>query len=300
MFFPWEVQLIELLQSFSNPLFDSLFIGITMLGSEFVLVGIVVVLYLCSNKEWAKRLGVVSCVVLTVSPLIKNLVMRRRPYFDHESIRCLFAPHPDASPFDLVSQGFSFPSMHSANSMAFFGTLALCIKKHWAWCAAITAALLIGISRMVLGVHYPTDVLFGWMIGAAAIVLASLMQQKVKSYLAMLLLVGTITFPGWFLANSNDFFTSYGIMLGTFLAFHFEEKFVRFEMPSGFLQGFLRIVGALVLFLTLSLLLQAPFPIDLLESNGFLAHLLRCARYAIGVFVVVGVYPLCFKLKFLS
>src|SRR5204862_4889447 len=81
-------------------------------------------------------------------------------------------PNP---PAQLVSAtGFSFPSGHSASSLVGFGLLAwlTCMltahRTIWAtaWLAAAFGTIAVGLSRMYLGVHYPTDVLGGWALGA--------------------------------------------------------------------------------------------------------------------------------------
>lgn len=68
---------------------------------------------------------------------------------------------------------FAFPSGHAANTTALVGALALLAGGRWAWGPAVAVAGLVGISRTWLGVHWPTDVLGGWMVGAAAVLTAA-------------------------------------------------------------------------------------------------------------------------------
>ncbi len=81
--------------------------------------------------------------------------------------RPLLVPH-----LDSVTT-FAFPSGHAANSTALAGALALLIGRRWALGVAAGVALLIGVSRTWLGVHWPTDVLGGWMVGSAVVLLAA-------------------------------------------------------------------------------------------------------------------------------
>jgi membrane-associated phospholipid phosphatase len=48
--------------------------------------------------------------------MAKNIALRRRPYFDHESIHILRVVEPEADIYDIAAQGYSFPSGHSTNA----------------------------------------------------------------------------------------------------------------------------------------------------------------------------------------
>ncbi len=84
-------------------------------------------------------------------------------------------PRPGLVPWldDWVGKSFSFPSGHSLASMAVYGSLGLLLSRlaptpaaaRFARGAGIGIALLVGVSRIYLGVHYPTDVLAGWAAG---------------------------------------------------------------------------------------------------------------------------------------
>lgn len=75
------------------------------------------------------------------------------------------APRPDLLPhLDLVNS-YSFPSGHAAGNMVFFGALAMLGGRRSAYVAMGLAIALIGISRVWLSVHWPSDVLAGWIEG---------------------------------------------------------------------------------------------------------------------------------------
>ena len=75
------------------------------------------------------------------------------------------APRPDLLPhLDLV-RSYSFPSGHAAGNMIFFGALAMLGARRSAYAVMGAAIALIGISRVWLGVHWPSDVLAGWIEG---------------------------------------------------------------------------------------------------------------------------------------
>jgi len=85
---------------------------------------------------------------------------------------------PDPLLRAITEDGFSFPSGHAASSLVILCTIAWLISmttsnrtiRATAWVAAVPLAIVIGLSRIYLGVHYPTDVLAGWVLGATWLV----------------------------------------------------------------------------------------------------------------------------------
>ena len=101
-------------------------------------------------------------IVLVVGPLLGKALTEIQKY-EFNRLR------PDEDPHLVVTHNLSFPSGHSANAMMTYVALALflCAAEHrrpWL-AAAISLALVVGISRVVLGVHWPSDVVGGWSYG---------------------------------------------------------------------------------------------------------------------------------------
>ena len=62
-------------------------------------------------------------VGITLNPMVKNIFLRRRPYFDHSGIQCLKPVERGADIYDISAQGYSFPSGHSTNGVTLYTSL---------------------------------------------------------------------------------------------------------------------------------------------------------------------------------
>jgi undecaprenyl-diphosphatase len=83
------------------------------------------------------------------------------------------APRPDLLPHLDIVHSYSFPSGHAAGNMMFFGALAMLAGRRWAYGAGGAMIALIGASRVWLGVHWPSDVMAGWIEGLGWLVLCA-------------------------------------------------------------------------------------------------------------------------------
>lgn len=71
---------------------------------------------------------------------------------------------PDLFPYTVIDSG-SYPSGHAANSAILFLSIALLVGRRWVYLAALAGSFIIGVSRIYLGVHWPSDVVAGWLFG---------------------------------------------------------------------------------------------------------------------------------------
>ena len=137
--------------------------GVSRLGGRPVLLPLVVIavlaLLLRRQPRLATYLAVVCAGGLILDPALKVLVGRIRPVVE--------------SPI-ATAPGNSFPSGHALNSMVVYGALTLvflaAVPPRWRRLFLVVPALLVllvGLSRMALGVHFTSDVLGGWLLGAA-------------------------------------------------------------------------------------------------------------------------------------
>lgn len=157
--------------SFLNPIMEF----ISLLGADFTLIaGSVVAILLALKKHRHEAQLFVSVLVLGV--LINNVL---KLFFQR--------PRPTIDPLFDLSASFSFPSGHAMNSFIFYCLLAYFVYHFtknrtlsiWASIAALGLILLIGLSRVYLGVHYPSDVIAGYIAGLFVFVTAIVLDKTV-------------------------------------------------------------------------------------------------------------------------
>ena len=293
----WEVSLIEWIQRTLGSLNDTVGSALSFAGGEIGLMLVLLIILFCWKKEVGKRLALTVAAVNTWLPMLKAAVMRLRPYMEHPDRIRGVADAGISAPLDNVAaHGYSFPSIHSASAVALFIPLAREVKKRWMWIAAVTFAFLVGVSRALVGMHYPTDILAGWALGLAAAGICLLLETRVRSEWLRHLILLLTALPGVFFVHTEDYYTSLGLLIGLIAAIHFEERFVRFADTRNVWAMILRVAGAFALYFALNTLLKLPFSRDFLSGGTTAAFLVRTARYALIIFAIVGLYPKVFPL----
>ena len=289
----WEPGLMAALQNLLGDAGAAIATVATMLGEETVMVAILGFIYWCYDKKFGVYVGTNLMVGLVANPMIKNIFLRYRPYMVHSEVKCLKPVH-EGNLYDPLLQGYSFPSGHTSNSSTMYFSLPIYGKKKWLMIIGILIPVLVGLSRVCLGVHYPTDVMAGWLLGVVVVAVMTFLQNRIQTKWKLYLLITLITIPGCIYCTSNDYFTCFGMMLGFFAASLFEEKYVQFENTKDIKKSILRVITGLVVFLVANWVLKAMFGYINIEGTEYL---LRVIRYGLLVFFTMGVYPLIFKMK---
>ncbi len=147
---------------------------------------LVIVYCLLRPGNWRHRLLMVGSVALlfvlsdfVVSSFIKNVVCRPRPSHD-------------PAVMDLLSYvngyrggAYGFPSNHASNGFAAATFLALLLRNRWVTLSAFLWAIGSCYSRMYLGVHYPSDILCGAMLGIVFAIIIFFLYKKAAKRLAL-------------------------------------------------------------------------------------------------------------------
>lgn len=292
----WEVLMIEWIQQNLSVLGSALSNAFAFLGGEEGLLMLSLITMYCYKKEVGKKLILLLSSVLAWCGMFKTIIARPRPYMEHpDRVKALVAPTTaEAAAEDIAAQGYSFPSMHSATIPAGYFTLAESIQKKWAWGIAAALTFFAGIARVAAGVHYPTDVLAGWVLGFAAIGIFRLLEKYVPGMLYRNLILFVSAVPGVFFVRTHEYFTCIGILAGAMLGFYAEEKYCPYEDTRDAREMILRVLGAVLVYFAVNTLLKLPFDKVFLAGDSLGALLVRTIRYTITVFLIMGVYPRAF------
>lgn len=168
----FEIGILDFLrENLSSKLLDFLMPIITSLGNGGIFWIALAVFFLLFKKT--RKMGITMGVALIIgfvvcNLVLKNVVGRIRPYDFNEGIALLIK-----SPSD-----FSFPSGHTTAS--FEGAVSILLYNKKLGIVAVIIATLIAFSRLYLYVHYPTDVLFGALLGTGIAFLSSFFVKKAE------------------------------------------------------------------------------------------------------------------------
>jgi len=163
---PFNEAIYRLVEKTHCPFLTSVAKTVSSLGTWKFYALIAVLLF---SIPFTRGIALLSTFVLTVSALINQLL---KMFF--------LIDRPDINRLIEIT-GYSFPSGHSQNAMAFIGFTALAFygvlekkrNKFIVCTVAVMFILLMGFSRIYLGVHYATDILGGYICGLAIIVIFS-------------------------------------------------------------------------------------------------------------------------------
>jgi membrane-associated phospholipid phosphatase len=164
-------------QSYRTDSLTSFFKFVTELGDRYVYIALIVALgifFRIRLNSWKFTAQMVSVLLLSTASNIvaKKIINRARPDNDHL----------------VVVNSLSFPSGHSMSAMAFYGFLiylVLTFKMPWILRTLLSVLFMltilsIGISRIYLGVHFPSDVLAGFMGGLVWVALCAIVLNTLE------------------------------------------------------------------------------------------------------------------------
>ena len=286
----------EFIQSFRSDFLDAFFLFITQFGDETVFLIVGAVLYWTFDKKFAYRFIMFFLYGAVFNGSLKVLTNTPRPYVEHpESIQLI----------GEGSLGTSLPSGHAQNST----TMALVLsEKHrqvgkWFTTFLTVMVILVMLSRLYLGEHYLSDVIFGSAIAYSFYQLIRYIQTKpfASTYVQYLPLI--LLLPIAILTNDKNVFLASASIFGFSLGYPLERRYIRFKEKTKRPIAIIKLVVGLGIALAIRVGLKAVFEMGLysidFEINPTLGdQMLDFLRYfLIAIWMTLGA-PLVFKTFF--
>jgi membrane-associated phospholipid phosphatase len=125
----------------------------SFLGSELFFLLLAPAIYWCYDPKLGIRAGIFLTISSGFNAIFKVLFHSPRPYWYNTEVHAYSA-----------ESSFGRPSGHAQTSVVIWGTIAYFIRQRSMWIIAFLLVFFIGLSRIYLGVHFPSDVLIGWII----------------------------------------------------------------------------------------------------------------------------------------
>jgi len=169
---PLDRAIYESLYVGNNPVLVPIGRGLTALGEPTILIAasfvVALILWLRGHRHLPLAFIAITMFGRAVSELQKYWIAR---------------PRPDLETHLVIVKTSSFPSGHANSSMIFFLTLALVTSAGTRWRGVAVAlgvfvSLLVGLSRVMLGVHWPSDVIGGWALGMVWVLVTLRLAQR--------------------------------------------------------------------------------------------------------------------------
>lgn len=287
----WGLDVIRAIQMLQGPALDAIFKALTFLGDEEFFVIFLPLFFWCVDSAVGVRLTFVFLLASYFNFGLKELFAQPRP----------FELDPTVKLHD--AEGYGLPSGHSEAIVVLWGFIAATFRKTWLWVVAILLSLLVGFSRIYLGVHFPTDVLAGWALGVIFLATYLTLEPRIAAWLKqagtaiqLALAVGA-PFVLLLLRPSKSMASSLATLMGMGAGVVLSRRTFSFSADGPLWQRAARFLVGMVVLIALYLGLSAIFP----AAGEPLYFTMRIARYAtMGLWVTWGAPWLFLKLRLAS
>ncbi|PLS77057.1 MAG: hypothetical protein CYG59_25665 [Chloroflexi bacterium] len=250
-----QLEFIRQVQDLRFPALTFFFEVITSLGGPQFLIVLMPILFWCGST----RVGFRFLAVVLISAYTNSLLKDLGPYFiDGDGpLHTLrpFVAHPQQVWTCRQAPGFNsqawlaqlcreeeslaFPSGHAQITLVAWGYLARVVRRRWFTIFAVVWVLLVGISRLYLGQHWPTDILGGWLLGSLMLITAlgifSLWQRQPARLNRVLLATLAVLVPVLLLLDNDPRFTRsglLGVLAGASLGYVLQQRYASFRVRT--------------------------------------------------------------------
>lgn len=289
---PWGTEVLVQVQSLSSEWVVAVLALFSFLGQEEFYVLLLPLVYWCIDRRIGIGLGYMAMFSAWLNNALKYLLDIPRPADPRLSL-----PYPETTP--------SFPSGHAQNAVANWGYLAVRFRTRAMTVVAVLLILLIGLSRIVLGVHFPQDVVGGWLIGLVLLLAYTWAEPRASRWLAAqsrvvqvaLAVIVPLMLIFLYPADTEGYYppevsiTVGSTLLGLSLGLVMERAWVRFRVDGPVGRRALRLLAGLLVVIVLYVGPQLVLPEEMARGPE---AALRFLRYALLGWAVAFLCPWIF------
>ncbi len=298
------MEILRFLQELRNPVCDAFFSAITLLGDETFLILIGLLFFWCISKRQGYYLLTVGLAGTVLNQFLKILFRIPRPWVRDPELLTVGDSIEAAT-------GYSFPSGHTQSATGIFTGIARWNKGWGLRTVCIALCVLVGFSRMYLGVHTPADVLVSACLGLILVfgfyplMYKHLDNKKAMRILFSCLLVFTVGYLAYvhvypfpadvdadnLLHGTENAYKMMGCLAALWLSYEVDTSYSHFDTKAVWWAQVLKVVvGIIPVVLIKSVLKQ---PLYALIGNEYIADGLR---YFLLTAFAGAVWPLTFHL----
>ncbi|MDY6932853.1 MAG: phosphatase PAP2 family protein [Spirochaetota bacterium] len=270
----WGIDVIIAIQQYRTPYLDYFFKVITTLGDSIFYLIFLPIIFWCSNTRVSVRLFAIFFLSSWINSELKNIFEQPRPY----------NLNPDVKIGETGGPGL--PSGHAQGSFILWTYLACWVQKGWFYAFSVSIIILIAFSRVYLGVHFPTDILGGWIIACLLLLAFYGSIEKIEKWLKNLTLIQgmlitfTIPFLLALMLPTKWSVSPMALLAGFGPAFYIERKYVKFDRTGNLLQLLLRCA------IGIPMLIALHFSLGLVAIDGVAMGLVSVFIH----FFVIGIW----------
>lgn len=293
------MEFLYLLEKLRMPGLNEFMLAITTLGEETAFLVLALILFWCVDKRQGYFLLSVGFLGTIASQFLKLWFRIPRPWVLDGNFTILEAARESAA-------GYSFPSGHTTSAVGTFGAIAAASKKKNVIWLCVILAVLVGISRMYIGVHTPKDVIAGALISVLLILLLRpvIYRDRGMDLLTWVMPAAALALAGFVLwypfpadtdahnltSGLKSACTMAGCTFGVFAVYRLEKKYLNFSTEAVWWAQILKVVLGFGLVLAVKDGLRAP--LEALFGDPLPA---RAVRYFLIVLAAGVVWPMTFR-----
>ena len=299
----FQLDILMYLQSIRNELLTGIFTFFNICTEVPVITVLTAMLYWCINKKAGQRILFALAGSLNINVAVKNIVKMPRPIGTKGLI----------SLRTQTATGYSFPSGHTQTATTFWTSMITQFKNIWIYIIGILMILGAGISRLYLAVHWPMDVIVGWILG----IILSILFIKLFDYIdnsknyyilvIIMLIFGVCTY----FVGGEDFYKLFGLYSGFALGYMVEDTYISFSTENkqrknifskstskieGTKGKILRFIIGIISLLIVYLIFKNIENTFMIGKNEEIINIFKYLKYTIIVFWGVAIAPALFKL----